>query len=345
MAGNSTTQPADEPIADVGIPTLGLTPYLLESIESVLDQTLSAWRLVISENGPGDDRLRSALKPYLRDSRVSHVVTGERVDRGENYTRLIRAGTAPYVGLLHDDDRWSPQFLKRRVEFLGKNPTCALVFSEYNVIDDDSSRRAASRLEIAEGVHTSSSIFPKLYRRMFVATPSVLVRRTAHEAVGARYKDIVFADHEMWLRLSAHFDIGYVRVWDADYRFHSSQTSTSRIGDARQSLLVLDAVEDLPTPRRTRRAGRSEAQIWCALDCVEIGARRQALAELRQAVRTDTLSVVRPASAFRMLAALVAMATGTPGQRVLSKARDRRWERRRRRGESFAAKMQRLDVV
>jgi hypothetical protein len=339
MAANSTTRTGLETVVDVGIPTLGLTPYLLESIETVLNQTLPSWRLLISENGPGDERLRSALEQYLSDSRVSHVITGEKLGRGENYTRLIRAGTARYVGLLHDDDRWGPQFLERRVAFLEEHAECGIVFSGYSVIDEHGRSIASSKLDLAEGVHKSAEIFPKLYRRMFIATPSVLARRSAYEATGARYKEIVFTDHEMWLRLAAHFDVGYIATRDADYRFHTAQTSSDRIGDANQSLLVLDAVEDLPIPPRVRRAGRAEAIVWCALDCIELSERAQAFAYLGEAIRTDPLSLVRPATAARMLAATAAMATGPRGMRAFSNVRGRRWRTRRRRGISFAAQM------
>ena len=339
MAASSTTPTEVDAVVDVGIPTLGFSPYLLEAIESVLSQTLSAWRLVISENGPGDERVQSALQQYLGDSRVRHVVTGEKLARGENYTRLIRGGTAPYVGLLHDDDRWGPQFLERRVAFLEKHAECGMVFSGYGVIDERSRRIATSKLDLKGDVHKSAEIFPKLYRRMFIATPTVLVRRTAYEATGARYKEIIFTDHEMWLRLSAHFDVGFIDDCDADYRFHTAQTSSSRIGDAKQSLLVLDAVEDLSIPPRIRRAGRAEAIVWCALDCVEVAERAEALAYLRQAIRTDPVCLVRPTTAGRILAATAAMATGARGMRAFSNVRGRRWQTRRRRGISFAAQM------
>src|SRR5262249_50931020 len=150
-------------------------------------------------------------------------------------------------------------------------PECGFVFSNYAVIDEQGRRTAISNLDLYEGVHQSAEIFPRLYRRMFIATPTVLVRRTAYEETGAQYKEIVMTDHEMWLRLSAHFDVGYIATRDAEYRLHMAQTSSKRIGDAKQSLLVLDSVEDLPVPPRIRRAGRAEAIVWCALDCVELG--------------------------------------------------------------------------
>lgn len=336
--------PADvAAVADVGIPTLGLTPYLLEAIDSVVGQTLTTWRLVISENGPGDEALRNALEPYLKDERISHVVTGEKLPRGQNYTRLIRTGTAPYVGLLHDDDRWAPEFLEHRVDILEKHAKCGFAFSNYAVIDDFGNIVARSKLPISEGVHRSAEIFPELYQRMFIATPSVLVRRSAYTAVGAEYKEIIFTDHEMWIRLSAHFDACFIAVCDADYRFHSGQTSaSSRIGDARESLRVLEALEDLRVPQRIRAAGLSQAHIWCALDLVETGDRRQALEQLGHAVKLDKLSVVRPMTASRILAAVVAMAAGGRGRRALSKIRERRWQELRESGVSFAADMERV---
>src|SRR5262245_45992679 len=123
-----------EPIVDVGIPTLGNCPYIFEAIESVLSQTFTAWRLVISENGTGNPLLRRRLEPYLKDPRVNHLVTGEKVGLGTNHNNIIRAGSAPYVGILHDDDRWQPEFLERRVAFLEAQRTCGFVFSGHVVI-------------------------------------------------------------------------------------------------------------------------------------------------------------------------------------------------------------------
>jgi hypothetical protein len=327
---------ADDTLVDVGIPTLGSLPHLIESIESVLAQTLPTWRLVISENGPGEDDVRKALAPYLEDPRVHHVITGKRVGRGENWTNLIRAGSAPYVGLLHDDDRWEPGFLERRVAFLEDHPACGFAFSEYVVIDGEGKRVAGSRLKLTEGVQSSSALFPDLYERMVIAAPTVLVRRTAYEAVGATYKEIIFSDHEMWIRLSASFDSGFLRVHDAEYRFHEEQTSSTRVGKAAESLAVLEAVDDLPVPSSLRRPIKAEAMIWVALDAIELGSREEAKRYLKRAVSTGGLTLLRPRIAARLCVAVTALATGRVGRAAVAQMRERRWQTRRRRGISFA---------
>ena len=86
------------PSVDVANPTCGRPEYLVEAIESVLAQTLPEWRLTVSEDGPGSDAVAAAMAPYLSDACVRYVVTGQRLGAARHMTRLIRAGTAPYVG-------------------------------------------------------------------------------------------------------------------------------------------------------------------------------------------------------------------------------------------------------
>jgi hypothetical protein len=313
-------------LVDVGIPTIGTSDYLVEAVESVLAQTLTSWRLVIRENGPGLDRIREALEPYLGDPRVQHVVSGVRTGRGQNWTQLIQAGSAPYVGLLHDDDRWAPGFLERRVEFLEQNLSCGYVFSGYVVIDSSGRPKGRVRPRLASGVHASASVLPRLYADNFVGVTTVLVRRSAYEAVGSTFKEHWNLDHEMWLRLAAHFDVGCLDQWDADYRHHPAQTSAARDQLGEKHLESLDLVADLPLSPALQRKVRAMSHTRCALDAIERGDRGSATRHLKSAVRTDPLSLIRPRVLIRMVTAAAALAAGDRGRRAVTRSRKRRWE-------------------
>ena len=344
----SLTEPArsigqERVLVDIGVPTLGTSPYLIETIESVFAQTLHEWRLVIVENGPGLQSVREELQPYLDDPRVRHVTTGAVIGRAENWTNLIRTGSAPYHALLHDDDRWGPEYLERRVEFLEENENCGFVFSGYTVIDSDGLPIAKSDLGLEEGVHSSSVMLPALYKRMFIGAPTIVVRRASYEAVGQEYKPIFFTDNEMWMRLAANFDVGYLSTWDAFYRFHTLQDSSERTDLAKESLAVLDAVEDLPVPRQVRNAVRAEVYTWLAFDAIERGDRPEAFRHLASSVQTASFGVVRPAIAGRLLAGYAALGLGERGRRALADLREGRWRSRRRRGVSYAAQMTPID--
>src|ERR1700752_1406565 len=97
---------AIDTLVDIGIPTFGEPRFLAETIESVLRQTFTGWSLTISENGPGSPAVAAAIDPFLSDSRVRYVTTGQNLGGARNSTKLVQAGSSPYVALLHDDDRW-----------------------------------------------------------------------------------------------------------------------------------------------------------------------------------------------------------------------------------------------
>lgn len=315
-------------LVDVGIPTRGEPLHLAESVRSVLGQTLTRWRLLISENGPTGEEVEAVLRPFLADPRVEYVATGTDVGQAGNFTRLVQSGGAPYVALLHDDDAWEPTFLARRVEFLEAHPHCGFVFSACTIVDGAGRLVGRSKLPLAEGVHSPSDFVPLLYRSNVVGVPSVVVRRSAYEAVGAYYKEGVgFTDHEMWLRLAGRFPVGFLSEWDVRYRVYDSQESSQRrlrLHDKR--LELLDAVDGtLPLSDSLRRRTRAEVLVGCALDAVERGEPRAALGNLGLAIRCDPTSLVRPARAARAGAGVAALALGGPGRRMLSRVRLRRW--------------------
>jgi glycosyltransferase involved in cell wall biosynthesis len=284
---------------DVGIPTYGRPAYLGQAIECVLAQTFDAWRLTVSENGPGSRHVEAIVEPYLSDPRVRLVATGSNMGSAGNSTRLIQTGGAPYVALLHDDDRWEPGFLARRVAFLEANPSCGLVFSSCDLIDEDGSVVYRFEVDLPEGVQDRKGFLRTLYRRNVVCIPTVLVPRWCYDAVEPEFSNsMLFHDYEMWLRIATRFDVGFLNVCDAAYRIHRAQTTHevgANMGEHR--IALLDAVEGiLPPdfPSLERRRARSGAFLRVALEALERGDRRGSFVHLRKAMREYPIGPLDP---------------------------------------------------
>ena len=313
---------------DVGIPTRERPELVREAIDSVVAQDLTDWRLVVSENGRGGGETEAAVAPYLADSRIRYVATGEEVGGAENWSRLINEGDAPYVALLHDDDLWDATFLSRRVAFLEDNPSCAFVFSANKEIDAAGTAVRDAEFVLPEGVHQPQTLFPLLYEHNVIGPPSILVRRDAYEAVGAAFDSAFFPywDYEMWLRLVARFPAGYLRVRDCSYRMHDVRMTFTvrRFGEAyleaidRADGLLAEHPEIVVDPRARRRR-RARALLTTALDCFEASDRRAGARRLREAVR------LYPRVVFdvRFVTGLAALAGGRLASRALTQARYR----------------------
>ena len=310
---------------DIGMPTRGAAPYIGEAVESVLAQTHEDWTLLISENGPGGGELEERLGPYLADPRIRYSPTGEDLGAARNHTRLIQAGSAPYVGILHDDDRWHPGFLTRRVAFLETHPDCGFVFSANLEIDEHSEETGRSKLVLSAGAHPPEELVPRLVEHNLIAIPTVLVRRSAYETVGPEFDERSLSfDFEMWLRLAIAFSAGYLPVWDADYRVHRAQVTMTTLRRGRQRLYLHEHVDELlagaPHIRVSpalRRRQLAEAHLIAALDAIEDSQRADAQGHLAAARRAYPLAVFDP----RFPAALAALALGARGRALLGRLR------------------------
>jgi glycosyltransferase involved in cell wall biosynthesis len=324
VSGRAELEP---PLVDVGIPAHERPAYTREALECVLAQTLRRWRTTISENGDHPDVVREALQPLLADPRVDFVERPPTVPASENWTALIQTGTAPYVALLHDDDLWDPEFLERRVDFLERHPDCAFVFSATKEVDGSGRVTRHAPFELEEGIHEPERFVPVLYNHNVIGPPSILVRRSAYEAVGPSFHKEIFPfyDYEMWLRLAVRYPAGYLRVRDCSVRIHDVRATFELRNYGASYLQILDYADELiprelPSariPPRLRRRRRARAHLTSALDALVEAGRRPALAHLLKAVR------MHPPSVFdaRFVGGLGALALGPAGPEMLRRAR------------------------
>ena len=328
-------------LVDVGIPTHDRPAFVVEAVESVLAQTFERWRLVVSEDGPGNPDVAAALRPYLDDHRVAHEVSGRPLGAAANMSRLLASGSAPYVAILHDDDRWEPEFLERRVDFLEAHPECAFVFSGHMDINGNGDRTGHSKLRLDPGVHPREAFLPLVLRDDLVSTPTLMVRRAAYTAAGGRFDERFprLYDWEMSIRLGLEGAAGFLPVRDAAYRSHEAQSSATPVGRAPEYLAVFEhgdalVAERVPAarlPERERRRLRSGYRLSVALDSASSGRSREAARSLASAIGIRPLALLDR----RVPATLGAILLGPPGRRVVAAARRRAHMRRARPEESL----------
>jgi glycosyltransferase involved in cell wall biosynthesis len=247
-------------VVDVAITAYRHARYVGEAIESVLAQTFGDWRLTIFENGPGGGEIECAVAPYLSDPRVAYRASGAELTVDANFTRAIRHGTATYVALLHDDDRWHCDFLAARVAALDANPECAFAFSGWVQIDEHGVAGELSPLRFAHGVLPRATLARVLRRRNPVVASTALVRRSAYEAVGAAFDGRwLFCDWEMWARLAAQFPAFCLARRDTDFRRHVQSNTFATREEPERLLELADHVEALLAPNLdNHRRGRIE---------------------------------------------------------------------------------------
>src|SRR6516165_6057064 len=83
--------------------------FLEEAVQSVFDQRLADWELILVDDGSTDRSTQMARDLAARDKRIRYVDHPGHENRGMSATRNlgVACATAPYIAFLDADDVWT----------------------------------------------------------------------------------------------------------------------------------------------------------------------------------------------------------------------------------------------
>jgi len=203
------------PLVSVAIPTYRGAEHLGATIESVLQQTLNNFELiVIDDNSP--DNTREVIASYP-DPRLIYLRNENNLGPEGNWNRCLTEARGKYFKLLPQDDTLFPDTLERQVDVLEKdvNEHIALVFGSRKIINGKG-RVLATRgcPGAANGRVSASWLIRRCVRRgtNLIGEPgSVLLRTSLATKVGAFDASIPYIiDLDYWVRLLRHGDAVYM---------------------------------------------------------------------------------------------------------------------------------------
>ena len=242
------------PAIDVLVTVYNGERFLAQTIESVISQSFSNWRLIIVDD-LSTDRTPQIIKHYAEiDTRIISL-KGEHKGVAAAANIGLKAVTAPLVARLDADDVCLPSRLQVQYDFLNANSDITAVGSNVYLIDENNKR--LRRRTAARGWRNIENI---LKTRNCMCHPSSMIRTAALKQIkGYREKFKNSLDYDLWLRLS---EIGRIENVSQDlllYRRHSEQISSNNNAH-RQTIYSVAAVTDYFL-RKYQRNNNDQTQI------------------------------------------------------------------------------------
>ena len=232
----------------VVIPCYNYGHFLREAVSSALnDQPGTDVRVLIIDDASRDDSAEVARAIAAQDARVD--VAEHVANRGHIATYnegLLDWADGDYTVLLSADDRLTPGALGRAADLMDANPHVGFVYGHPVRFQDGSGLPAARTTVRGWSVWPGHWWIDRRFREAVscISSPEVMVRTSLQKRVGGYDPQLPHTgDTEMWMRLAAHADVGYVRGADqAFYRVHSQNMTRSRtpLVDLRQRLLAFE---------------------------------------------------------------------------------------------------------
>ncbi len=196
------THAQEEPLVSVILSTYNGGGRILNAIQSVLRQDYTNFELVVVDDGSTD--ATSSVVGSVTDPRLVPLSMKANAGLYAARTHAIESSKGELLAFIDDDDEWVPGKLSRQVKLLRERPDVALVHGA--VIDVFPS--GESRLRPA---HRKANDYHEILCQDRLATSTVVVRRTAFDAVGGYDSSVrAFGDWDLWTRIVSRYKIASI---------------------------------------------------------------------------------------------------------------------------------------
>lgn len=200
----------DLPLISIIVPTYNRATLIIETINSILNQTYKNIELIVISDGSTDNTPK--ILSSIKDKRLQFIMLKKNHGRPAIPRNIgLKKSKGKYIAFCDDDDIWLPHKLDVQIKFLQNNPNILLTCSNAITFPSKNKRLCALKWK--------STVLSYVYcinNRNPIVNSSVLFRRKVIEQVGHLDEDIVLKaveDYDYWLRIlrnkdySIYFDV------------------------------------------------------------------------------------------------------------------------------------------
>jgi glycosyltransferase involved in cell wall biosynthesis len=235
------------PTVTVLLPAYNAEAWIRGAVDSIIDQSLSDFELLVIEDG-SIDKTGQILSQYT-DARI-------RLIRHETNRGLIASlnegldlAGGSFIARMDADDVAHPKRLERQVAFMRSNPEVGICGTWFVITGEGEPKRVCPPT-------SHEDMAAALFFRSPFGHPTVMMRRSFLEETGLRYRAETrhAEDFDFWVRAREKTRFANIAEYLLEYRVHKAQVSNQHGGQQNDmaervrlqqlALLVPDASED-----------------------------------------------------------------------------------------------------
>ncbi len=111
----------NEPLVSVITPVYNCEKYIVQTIESVLNQTYTNWEMILADDC-SPDKSADIIKSFQKkDPRIKYIRLSENGGAAKARNKALEISRGRYIAYLDADDIWLPEKLARQIAFMEEN--------------------------------------------------------------------------------------------------------------------------------------------------------------------------------------------------------------------------------
>lgn len=196
--------------------------YIADAIEGFLKQKTDFDYEIIIGDDCSTDKTREIIERYITKypNKIKLITSQNNVGAHENEKRVFKASTGKYIAICEGDDYWIDENkLQKQIEYMEKNPKCAMSFHNAKLLNDETNtiEGLVSRGENNTKYQTQDIITGG---GAFVATASIVYRREIMNDAPKWYYESVVGDYPLQMIASTFGYVYYFKDIMSVYRIN-----------------------------------------------------------------------------------------------------------------------------
>ncbi|MGJ8616113.1 MAG: glycosyltransferase family 2 protein [Sulfitobacter sp.] len=123
----------------IGMPVFNAASYIEQALGSILNQTYSEFRLIISDNASTDGTMNIIDKMIANDPRVTVLRNTRNIDAPANFNAVVQKCETPYFMWAAGDDIWDKDWVKTLLPLAKTHQ--AVAFGQISIMRADGTPR------------------------------------------------------------------------------------------------------------------------------------------------------------------------------------------------------------
>ena len=197
-----------QPLVTVLMPVYNAEKYLHDSINSILQQTFTAFEFLIIDDGSTDNSI--AIIESYADERIRLVKNEKNLGISETLNKGLRLASCDLVARMDADDICYPHRLQVQHSYMNEHKHIVMVSGWVRHVNDD-------KICVSTETPEPAVIYYYLTFTSFIYHPTVMYRRESILKIGG-YTVPYSEDFELWWQIIRHYKFETLPQYVLDYR-------------------------------------------------------------------------------------------------------------------------------
>lgn len=250
--------------------------YLLETLQSIINQTYADWELVIINDGSSDST-ESIVFDYIKQGYP--IIYHYQKNRGLGASRneALKLSYGEYIAFIDHDDIWMPEKLEKQIPLFEKNHRVGIVYSDSIWFNESGrAKKSLDQRNLLKG-----QCFGKLLTNYLLTMSSTVIRKRALDDLTEWFdpRFSILEEADLFRRIAYSWELDYVNYPLAKWRVHGNSWTWRKYElFAKEGELMINKLSNLYSDFNTKFAKEKKSYL-------AILARRRAIVSWQQGNR------------------------------------------------------------